>query len=118
MKISRFQEIIAWQKAKELNLLVYGKFRGCKDYYFRDQILRASLSIMNNIAEGFDRQSDKEFRQFLFISKGSCSEVKSMLYLALEFSHINTADFESMYDLSEETARLTHGLIKSLNLPD
>jgi len=115
MKIQKFQDIVAWQKAKEFNLISYKTFQKCKDYYFRDQFLRAALSIMNNIAEGFDRQSDKEFKQFLYIAKGSNSEVKSMLYLAVEFGHINQQDFELLNNLSEDIGRLLFGFIRSIS---
>lgn len=73
MKIERFEDIIAWQKARDLTLLLYGLFKSSRDFSFRDQILRASISIMNNIAEGFERKSNKELKQLLFIAKGSCS---------------------------------------------
>lgn len=65
MKIERFEDIIAWQKAKELTMLIYSRFRDSRDYSFRDQLQRAAVSIMNNIAEGFERKSNKELKQFL-----------------------------------------------------
>ena len=68
MKIDRFEDIIAWQKSKELTKLIYSKFAESKDFSFRDQIQRASVSIMNNIAEGFERKSNNEFKYFLYIS--------------------------------------------------
>ncbi|MFH1050798.1 MAG: four helix bundle protein [bacterium] len=82
MIIIRFEDIIAWQKAQDLAVEIYHIFKQNKDYGFRDQILRAVVSISNNIAEGFERNSDNDFVRFLFISKSSCSEVKSMLYLS------------------------------------
>ena len=81
MKIEKFEDIIAWQKGKELTILVYSEFKNCKDFSFRNQIERASVSIMNNIAEGFERKINNEFKQSLFIAKGSCGEVRSMIYL-------------------------------------
>lgn len=72
MKIKRFEDIIAWQKARELNINVFSIFAQHKNYGFRDQILRASLSIMNNIAEGFERQTNKEFIQFIYIKRKCC----------------------------------------------
>jgi len=80
MKIAKFEDIIAWQKSRDLTLAVYGAFRNIKDFSFRDQIQRASVSVMNNIAEGFERKGNKEFGRFLCISNGSCGEVRSMLY--------------------------------------
>ena len=84
MKIDRFEEIISWQKAKELTVTLYSIFEKDKDFVFKDHILKASISIMNNIAEGFERRSNKEFKHFLFIAKGSCGEVRSMIVLAEE----------------------------------
>lgn len=80
MKVERFEDIFAWQKAKELTKEIYLLFEHCKDYGFKDQVQRAAVSIMNNIAEGYERRSNLEFKQFLFIAKGSCGEVRSMLY--------------------------------------
>ena len=71
MKISRFEDILAWQKAKTLTKEIYLKFSDSKDYSFKDQIQRASVSIMNNIAEGYERHTNNEFKHFLYISKGS-----------------------------------------------
>lgn len=114
MLIQRFEDIISWQKSKELTLLIYSLFSESKDFGFRDQIQRASVSIMNNIAEGFERKSNKEFKQFLFIAKGSCGEVRSMLYLAEELNKISAKDFTKLHSLSVEISKLLSGLIKTL----
>ena len=114
MQIKRFEDIIAWQKAKALNIQAYTAFKNCRDYYFKDQYLRATLSIMNNIAEGYGRRSNKEFRQYLHIAQGSCDESKSMLYLAIEFRHIDKSSFDLLYDLTDEVSRLLHGFISSI----
>ena len=115
MKIEKFEDIISWQKSKELAKDVYELFKGNKDFSFRDQIQRASVSIMNNIAEGFERRGDKEFKHFLFIAKGSCGEVRSMLYLAVELKYINQEDFNKLNNLSIEISKLLSGFIKTLN---
>ena len=81
MTISKFEDIESWKLSKELNLELFRIFENSKMYSLKDQILRASISIMNNIAEGFERQTNKEFKQFLYIAKGSAAEVRSMLYL-------------------------------------
>ena len=86
-----FEELKTWIHAKSLTLLVYNLMRENRDYGFKDQIQRASVSIMNNIAEGFESGSDAKFIYFLNIAKGSCSEVKSMLYLCEDF-HYCTSD--------------------------
>ena len=114
MVIEKFEDIISWQKGKELTFLTYSIFRNSRDYSYKDQILRAVVSICNNIAEGFERRSNKEFRQFLFIAKGSCAEVRSMLYIGLELKYILQKDFQLAYDLCLEVSKLLSGLIKTL----
>jgi len=115
MKIEQFEDIIAWQKARILTLKIYSSFKDSKDFGFRDQICRASVSIMNNIAEGFERKSDAEFKHFLFIAKGSCGEVRSMLYLAVELKYINQEENLLLLSLSSEVSKILSGLIKTLN---
>lgn len=115
MKIEKFEDITSWQKGKELTLLIYRLFKNNKDYGFRDQIQRASVSIMNNVAEGFERCSDKEFRQFLFIAKGSAGEVRSLLYLAEDLEYISRTESQKLQSLSLEISRLLSALIKTLS---
>ena len=88
MRIKQFEDIIAWQKAQDMAVEIYSTFRESKDYNFKDQVYRAVVSISNNIAEGFDRSSTADFKRFLYISLSSCSEVKSMLYLAERLKYI------------------------------
>ena len=114
MKINRFEDIIAWQKAKILTVEIYTLFEISRDFGFRDQIQRASVSIMNNIAEGFERKSNNEFRQYLYIAKGSCGEVRSMLILAKELNKIDKTISERLINLAEEISKILSGLIKTL----
>ena len=114
MGIERFEDIIAWQKAKELAVAVYKLYENSKDFGYRDQIQRASVSVMNNIAEGFERKSNNEFKYFLYVAKGSCAEVRSMLLLAKELNKIGAEDFDILYALSYEISRIISGLIKKL----
>lgn len=114
MGIERFEDIIAWQKSKELTIQIYRLFEESKDFGFKDQIQRASVSVMNNIAEGFERRSNKEFKQFLYIAKGSCGEVRSMLIIAHELNKINTSEYEILTSLSLEISRMLFGLINKL----
>jgi four helix bundle protein len=114
MSIKKFEDIIAWQKAGVLSLAIYQQFKECKDFGLKNQIERASVSIMNNIAEGFERRTNKEFKNFLYIAKGSCGEVRSMLYLALRLNYINIEQFKYFHKLSVEISKLLSGLIESL----
>jgi four helix bundle protein len=114
MIIERFEDIIAWQKAKQLSILVYQAFSESKDFGFKDQIQRASISVMNNIAEGFERKTNNEFKQFLYIAKGSCGEVRSMLYMAVELKKIQHNNFIDLLKLSEEISKMIGGFIKTL----
>jgi four helix bundle protein len=114
MKIERFEDIIAWQKAKEMAILIYKDFAESKDFGFKDQIQRAGVSVMNNIAEGFERKTNNEFKQFLFIAKGSCGEVRSMLYLAKELNKISESNFNKLFILAEEISKIISGFIKTL----
>ena len=106
MVISRFEDIFAWQKAKELSIRIYKLFRESKDYAFKDQIQRASISVMNNIAEGFERRTNNEFRHFLYIAKGSCGEVRSMLIIAVELNKIPQDKFKELHTLTEEISKM------------
>jgi four helix bundle protein len=117
MKVDRFEDLIAWQKARELTKQIYLATRKkpfSMDYGFRDQIQRAALSIMSNIAEGFERGSRSEFHQYLVIAKASCAEVRSQLYAALDVEYITDREFERLYDLSVEVSRIVGGLRASV----
>lgn len=114
MKIQRFEDIISWQKSKELAVAVYSLFKNDNDFGFRNQIERVAISVMNNIAEGFERKTNNEFKQFLFIAKGSCGEVRSMLILSKELKKISNEDYQKLHNLSIEISKLLFGLIKTL----
>lgn len=113
-KFEKFEDIIAWQKSKILIVDIYQIFKNNKDYSFRDQIQRAAVSIMNNIAEGYERKGNKEFVKFLYIAKGSCAEVRSMLYLAVDLNYINKSEFEKLFKQSVEISKMSSSLIKTL----
>ncbi|MEO8637453.1 MAG: four helix bundle protein [Candidatus Taylorbacteria bacterium] len=114
MRITSFEEIIAWQKSKTLTLLLYKLFANNRDYAFKDQIQRASVSIMNNIAEGFERHTNAELRNFLYIAKGSSGEVRSLLYLAFELKYLHESDFRTLRDMALEVSRLLSAFIKKI----
>lgn len=115
MAIEKFEDIIAWQKAQDMAVEIYTLFKHTRDYSFKDQICRAAVSISNNIAEGFNRSSDADFSRFLYISLGSCSEVKSMLYLASRLGYITDEEKLYLIEKANETSRILRGLIKSLS---
>ena len=113
-----FEEINAWQNARELVRDVYamtgcGDF--CKDYGLKDQIQRAAVSVCSNIAEGFERRGNKEFINFLWIAKGSAAEVCSQLHLAKDLGYITDERFKSMYDSAKQIGGMLFNLITILS---
>ena len=116
-KIKHFEELIAWQKARELTKQIYSTTKSgpfSKDFGLRDQIRRASVSIMSNLAEGFERGGRAEFHQFVVIAKGSCAEVRSQLYVALDAEYVTQEQFEVLMNLGNELSRIIGGLRASL----
>ena len=117
-KINRFEDIEAWQKARALNKEIYRTTEAssfAKDFSLRDQIRRASVSIMANIAEGFGRRSKKEFSNFLNMAHGSAAEVQCHLYVALDLQYINQGNFEVLYSKTEEVSRMIQGFMQYLH---
>lgn len=115
-----FEEIHAWQKAREATRRVYeitANNRFGKDYGLSNQIQRASVSIMANIAEGFGRHSDKEFANFLNMAHGSTSETQSHLYVALDLGYVDQESFAKLYALLDEVSRMTLRLAQHLRSP-
>ncbi len=116
-KIRRFEDLIAWQKARELTKQIYSMTRQGdfeRDYGLRDQIRRAAVSVMSNLAEGFDRGGRPELHQFLVIAKGSSAEVKSQLYVALDVGYISQNEFEQASNMAEEVTKIIGGLRASV----
>jgi four helix bundle protein len=117
MKIERFEDIKAWQLAKEVVMEVYDICRNtrlAKDFGLRDQIQRSSVSTMSNISEGFERESKKEFIKYLVIARASAAETESLLYVISELSYIEECQFKLLYGKLTEIAKMTNGLIKYL----
>jgi four helix bundle protein len=117
-KIENFENIEAWKKARELAREIYaisneGQF--ARDFGLRDQIRRAAVSVMSNIAEGFERGGDVEFRRFLAIAKGSAGEVRAQLYVALDAGLIDRVAFDSLYKMARETGSLIGGFMRYLS---
>jgi four helix bundle protein len=106
-KIEKFEDLNVWQEAMELSKDIYQNFAECNDFGFSDQIRRAAVSIPSNIAEGFDRQTNKELIQFLFIAKGSVAELRTQLYLAIAFNYVDkTTGLELLEDTRKISAML------------
>jgi len=117
MKIEKFEDIKSWQKARELVKLVYSltreeNFRS--DFSLRDQIQQASVSVMSNIAEGFDSGTQKSFINFLNYSYRSTSEVQSLLYVAIDLNYVSKVSFDNLYNRSSEIKKLIGGFIQYL----
>ena len=113
----KFEEIQCWQKARELTAKIYNISKRdpfAHDFGLKDQIRRASVSIMSNIAEGFDRQGTREFIQYLSIAKASAAEVKCQLYVAIDQRYIDEDEFKELSSLASATASMTAGLITYL----
>jgi four helix bundle protein len=118
MTVQRFEDLKVWQEARVLVSSVYEAAKNnahlTRDYRFRDQITSAAVSVMSNIAEGFSRRSNREFTQFLFIAKGSCAEVQSLLYAAFDQGYVNRDQFDASYRQADLVARFLSRLITYL----
>ncbi len=111
--VSRFEELVAWQKARELTREIYRVSRSgqwSKDYGLAGQIQRSAVSIMSNIAEGFERGGRAEFHQFLSTAKGSCAEVRAQLYVAYDAGYLTREEFDALRGQAEEVTRIVGGL--------
>ena len=115
--IKRFEEIKVWQEARELAKMVYNATSQgglAKDFGLKEQIQRAAVSVGSNIAEGFARNGNKEFVKFLWIAKGSATEVQSQLYTAMDVGYITDAEFKTIYEKAESCNLLIYRFIRSL----
>jgi four helix bundle protein len=116
-RIEQFEDFIAWQKARALTARIYkvtdeGRF--ARDFGLRDQIRRASVSIISNIAEGFERGRPAEFHQFLSIAKASCAELRSQLFVALDAGYLDEQTFESLMVKARELGQVVGGIRASV----
>lgn len=115
-KVEKFEDLVVWQLARVLNRDIYGVTSTInqRDYGFCDQIRRSSVSVMKNIAEGFERGSNKDFVKFLFIARGSCGEVRSMLYVALDQNYVSHNECDRLFGQCRQCSAAIWGLIKAL----
>lgn len=104
--ILKFEDLICFSKARELTKSVYKEFKDCKDYGFKDQITRASVSVLSNVAEGFERGTKSEFLNYLYIAKGSAGEVRAQLYVAYDVGYVNMETFKYLNNLAQECSKL------------
>jgi four helix bundle protein len=116
-KVERFEDLIAWQKSRVLTQAIYQITRQSdfsRDFGLAGQMQRAAVSIMSNIAEGFERSKAGEFHQFLSIAKSSCAEVRSQLYVALDVGYLDQTKFNQLLTQAQEVARIIGGLRASV----
>jgi len=116
-KIERFEDLIAWQKARALTRNIYEVTqldRFARDFGLAGQIQRATVSIMSNIAEGYERGNPGDFFRFLCIAKASCAEVRSQLYIAFDIGYLNQDQFEQLMKQAEEVGKVVGGLRMSV----
>jgi four helix bundle protein len=112
-RVERFEDLVAWQKARALTRDIYQTTRQgafAKDFGLSSQIQRATVSVMSNIAEGFERGSRGEFQQFLSVAKASCGELRSQLYVALDIGYLDQTRFDTLLADAQEVARIVGGL--------
>lgn len=115
MKIDKFEELDVWKLSRELVKEIYSAAKTLsfsKDFGLTNQITRASVSVMSNIAEGFERKSNTEFMQYLFIAKGSAAEVRSQLYVSYDLNYINKEQFDLLISKAEIISKSLSGFIK------
>ncbi|MCL1933886.1 MAG: four helix bundle protein [Candidatus Azobacteroides sp.] len=110
--VAKFEDLIVWKEAMNFVVSVYNKFKLCKDYGLKDQIQRAAVSIPSNIAEGYERKTDKEFVQFLYIAKASCGEVRTQIYLALKLDYLSKNDGSELLEQSKKISSMLYKLIQ------
>jgi len=113
----RFENLLVWRKARELTREIYDLTKGrafFRDFGLRDQIRAAAVSVMSNIAEGYERDSQSEFGHFLAIAKGSCGEIRAQLYVAADQGYIDEAAFEGAAERAAEVSRMLRGLTNTV----
>lgn len=118
MRVKQFEDLVVWLKSRDLSVAIYrltGTGAFARDFALRDQIRRAAVSVMSNIAEGFGRYSRSELRQYLSIARGFVTEVRSQLYLARELEYVAEADHRTLHEICIEIARMLAALRASID---
>jgi four helix bundle protein len=111
--MNSFENLEIWKESMKLCVHIYEQMKSCKDFGFRDQIQRSAVSVPSNIAEGFERQTNKEFIQFLFIAKGSCGEMRTQLYLAKALKYVETETANRLIEQSKIISSKIQNFIKT-----
>jgi four helix bundle protein len=112
MSGQRFEDLLVWQKARSVSVAIYKAFRDCRDFGFKDQVTRSSLSIPSNIAEGYERGSNREFVRFLLIAKGSCGELRTQILIADEVDLLPKDKASALVEQATEISYMLSSLIK------
>ncbi len=115
MKIEKFEDLIAWQKAKELAVKLYDACKNCKEYGLKDMLLKTNITIMNQIAEGFENRTNKAIKEAFINAKWGTSQMRSMLYLLLELGCITQDEFKNFYDMTRHVTKMLLAFVKSIN---
>lgn len=120
MTVKRFEDLYCWQQGRELVKLVYSLTRQAKfvDFSLKDQIQRAAVSVISNIAEGFERSNREEFIYFLYVAKGSCGEVRAQGYVAYDQCFVTEQEFKSLISLSEKASSIIYKFIESIKVSE
>jgi four helix bundle protein len=111
-KIEKFEDLKVWQEGIKLTVDIYNELKDCRDFGLRDQMQKASVSIPSNIAEGYDRHSNKEYIHFLYIAKGSCSELRTQLYITLKTGTIQKNTAKEFIETTKKISAMLYNLIK------
>lgn len=112
-KIEKFEDLTVWKSSMKLTVNIYKLMQNCTDFGFKNQITRAIVSVPSNIAEGYDRQTNKEFIQFLYIAKGSISEVRTQLYLAIQLNYIDEDNGNDLLIETRKISAMLHNFIQT-----
>ena len=114
MAFQSFEDLEVWQRGCRLAVDVFQTFATCRNFTMQDQVQRAALSVPSNVAEGYERNSNKEFVRFLNIAKGSCGELRTQLYISRKLNFIKKSDFDHLVDESKQISAMLHGLARAV----
>jgi four helix bundle protein len=115
MAFQSFEDLEVWQRGCRLAVDVFKGFASCRNFTMQDQVQRASLSVPSNVAEGYERNSNKEFVRFLNIAKGSCGELRTQLYISRKLDFLKKVEFDHLIGESKEISAMLHGLSRAVS---